>query len=90
MSVTLVKVDDGQPFVESAELVNNQDGSVSFKLPNGHYAGQEPNVYGERNDNAEPKQYQRATLNGSSVTFLPVEGSLPCVYLLGAGTVYPA
>lgn len=90
MAVTLVRVDNGQPFVQSATRVQNSDGSVSYQLPNGQYAGQEPNAYGVRNDNPEPKQYQRASEIGNVTTFLPVDGSLPCVYLVGSGTVYPA
>lgn len=90
MTYTVVRVDNGEPFIDSAELVKNSDGSVSFKVGDGTYAGQEPNKYGERNDNAEPKQYQRATLSGATVTFMPLADARPCVYLIGASQVYPA
>lgn len=91
MICSLVRVDNGQPFVDSADMIPNSDGSVSFKLPNGLYAGQEPNQYGVRCiDIDEPKQYQRATLLGSTVTFLTRDGDLPCIYLCGQGKVYPS
>ena len=90
MTCTLIRVDNGLPFVASATLVSNSDGSVSFLLPNGQYAGQEPNSYGTRNDSATAQQYQRATLVGSTVTFLPLAQYPPCVYLYGASQVYPA
>lgn len=90
MATTLIRVDSGLPFVDSCTRVQNSDGSVSYQLPNGQFAGQEPNAYGVRNDNAEAKQYQRATESGNTTTFLPVDGSLPCVYLIGSSQVYPA
>jgi hypothetical protein len=87
--VTVLRVDNGDPFIRDAQLVTNADGSVSFLLDDGTYAGQDPQEYGERAD-GENKQYQRATLNGSTVTFLPHPDYPAYVYLLGAGTVYPA
>ena len=90
MSCTLVRVDNGQPFVAEATKVVNTDGSVSFLLPNGRYAGQEPDQYGVRNDSDSSQQYQRATQTGSAVTFVTRPGDLPCVYLLGEGQVYTA
>lgn len=88
--VTVVRVDTGQPFILSATLVSNADGSVSFQLPDGTFAGQSPDGgYGVRAD-GENSQYQRATLNGSAVTFFPLEGYPPYVYLIGQGTIYPA
>lgn len=90
MTVTLIRVDNGQPFVAQAEKVVNGDGSTSYQLPNGHYAGQEPNQYGTRNDSDSAGQYQRATENGNLTTFVTREGDLPCAYLIGSGKVYPA
>lgn len=88
--VTLVRVDNGQPFVVEATLETNADGSVSFRLPSGQYAGQDPAQYGARVDGPNTQQYQRATLSGSTVTFLPHPEFPPYVYLIGQGTVYPA
>jgi hypothetical protein len=88
LKCTLIRVDNGQPFVDEAVLVSNDDGSVSFQLPGGGYAGQEPNVYGGRDDNAEPKAYQRATLSGSVVTFVTRPQDRPCCYLFGQGRAY--
>lgn len=90
MVCSLVRVDTGLPFVPLATEIANGDGSFSYQLPSGAYAGQEPNQYGVRNDNDEPKQYQRATKSGNVVTFVPLDGALPCAYLLASGQVYPA
>jgi len=91
MRCTVVRVDNGLPFIAEAMLEMNADGSVSFLLPNGQYAGQSPDGgYGVRADGPDPQQYQRATLNGSAVTFFPLEGWPLYVYLLGQGRVYPA
>jgi hypothetical protein len=87
--VTVIRVDTGEAFIEDAQLVTNADGSVSFQLADGSFAGQDPQEYGERVD-GENKQYQRATVTGSTVTFLPHPDYPAYVYLLGAGTVYPA
>jgi hypothetical protein len=88
--VTVLRVDTGEPFIEDAQLVTNADGSVSFQLPDGHFAGQEPGQYGVRADGDATQQYQRATLDGSMVTFLPHPDYKACAYLLGKGQVYPA
>jgi hypothetical protein len=87
--ITVLRVDTGEPFIESAQLVENADGSVSFQLPDGTFAGQDPQEYGGRVD-GENKQYQRATVTGSTVTFLPHPDYPAYVYLLGSGKVYPA
>lgn len=96
-AVTVIRLDTGQPFIASAQLVTNGDGSVSFLLPNGAgYAGQNPTAYGLRADGPNTQQYQRAQLNGTNaVTFYPLaeaNGTIypPYTYLLGSGTVYPA
>ncbi len=89
--VTLVRVDTGQPFVERAELLKNADGSVSFALDGGGFAGQEPNQYGVRHDQHDgqpPQSYQRATLAGNTVTFLTRQRDIPMAYLIGFGTAY--
>lgn len=94
-AVTVIRLDNGQPFIASAQLVKNSDGSVSFALPEGGYAGQNPTAYGLREDGPNTQQYQRASLNGNSVTFYPLaeqNGTVypPYTYLIGFGTVYPA
>jgi len=79
------------PFVEEAVLVHNQDGSVSFQLPAGGFAGQEPRQYGVRHDQHDadpPKQYQRATLTGNIVVFLTRPEDPPMAYLYAQGKVY--
>ena len=94
MTCTLYRVDTGAPFVENATVVPNGDGSVSFELSTGAFAGQEPNVYGARDDQPPntglPKQYQRATLLGGVATFVTRTGDLPCGYLCAQGQVYPS
>ena len=90
MTCTLYRVDTGAPFVENATIVPNSDGSVSFELVTGAFAGQVPNVYGAREDSTTPQQYQRATLLGGIATFVTRVGDLPCGYLCAQGTVYPA
>jgi hypothetical protein len=87
--VTVLRLDNGEPFIEDAQPITNADGSVSFQLPDGSFAGQDPAEYGARAD-GENKQYQRATVTGSTVTFLPHPDYPAYVYLLGAGKVYPA
>ena len=89
--VTVIRVDTGLPFIASAQLVKNSDGSVSFAVGNGSYAGQEPNQYGVRHDQTDgepPKSYQRATVSGNVVTFLTRPQDQPMVYLMGVGTAY--
>lgn len=95
IAVTVIRLDTGQPFIASAQVVTNGDGSVSFLLPTGDYAGQNPSGYGLRADGPNTQQYQRATLNGNTVTFYPLAeqgGTVypPYVYLFAEGTVYPA
>lgn len=86
--VTLIRLDTGQPFIIEATLQANADGSFSFKLPNGQYAGQDPMSYGGRSDSDEAKQYQRASLSGNVVTFLTRPEDPPYAYLMGSGKVY--
>ena len=88
--VTVIRIDNGHPFIADAQLVTNADGSVSFQLPDGKFAGQSPEAYGKREDGDATQQYQRATLDGSTVTFLPHPDYPAYVYLLGTGQVYPA
>ena len=93
--VTVLRLDNAQPFIDDAQLVLNADGSVSFQLPDGRFAGQKPETYGEREDGDATQQYQRATLageaiSGSTVTFTPHPDFPARVYLLGVGQVYPA
>lgn len=97
MTCTVVRVDTGQPFIKRAELIVNSDGSVSFQLDGGLFAGQEPwltdpgapSTYGQRYpDMPTCGAYQRATRDGNSVTFLTRPQDVPCVYLLGVGTAY--
>lgn len=94
MTCTLYRVDTGAPFIANATVVTNADGSVSFELTDGTFAGQAPNVYGGRVDQAPntgaPQQYQRATLTGGVATFVTRVGDLPCGYLCAQGTVYPS
>lgn len=90
MKVTLIRLDNGQPFVSTATLETNADGSVSFRLPSGHYVGQNPVGYGLREDGPNTQQYQRAMLSGSVVTFVPHPDYPPYAYLIGQGRVYPA
>jgi hypothetical protein len=92
MKCTLVRVDTGAPFVKDASLVTNNDGSVSFQLPAGGWAGQEPNQYGVRHDQAAgtgPAQsYQRATLSGNMVVFVTRPQDEPMMYAFGQGRAY--
>lgn len=93
--VTLVRVDNGRPFVERAALINNPDGSVSFQLDNGLFVGQTPWVVGESStygarhpDSDVCGPYQRATQAGNLVTFLTRPQDIPVSYMLGIGTTY--
>jgi hypothetical protein len=92
MKCAVYRVDTGLPFIADATLVTNGDGSVSFQLPNGGYAGQEPNAYGVRHDQdpntGAPQPYQKATVNGSCVTFVTRPQDAPMGYLLASGTAY--
>lgn len=98
MKCCLLRVDTGAPFVADAVLHTNDDGSVSFALPMGGWAGQEAtndpqhvNVYGVRhdqNDGEPPKAYQRATLDGKQVVFVTRPQDAPMVYIFGSGKAY--
>lgn len=90
MKCALIRLDTGQPFVDSAEIVTNDDGSVSFRLAGGSWAGQEPDHYAVRHDDpsAVPGVYQRATLTGSCCTFVTRPQDKPMVYLCGQGKAY--
>jgi hypothetical protein len=88
--VTVLRGDNWQPFILEATIEPNADGSVSFKLPTGEYAGQDPTAYGVRADGPATQQYQRATMEGSVVTFLPHPDYPAYVYVIGQGKVYPA
>lgn len=90
MTCTLVRLDTGAPFVARATLETNDDGSVSFALPEGGYAGQYPLQYGVRNDGPNKQPYQRATLKDGRATFVCREGDMPWVYLYSEGRVYPS
>ncbi len=96
MTVTVVRVDTGAAFIERAELVQNpEDGSVSFDLGNGVWAGQmpwevgKPSQYGVRYPDGTVKgAYQRARQDGNQVVFLTRPQDVPCVYLLGVGQAF--
>jgi hypothetical protein len=88
--VTVLRIDTGAPFIADAQMITNADGSVSFQLPDGKFAGQDPEHYGKRADGDATQQYQRATVNGSQVVFLPHPDHPAYVYVLGFGQVYPA
>jgi hypothetical protein len=89
--VSLLRIDNSQVFMTAAEMIDNSDGSVSFRLQNGQFGGQEPNQYGVRNDNADNKQYQRASLvSDTAVVFQPLPDSAPFMYILVNGTTFPA
>jgi hypothetical protein len=90
MKCAVIRVDTGLPFIADATMVTNGDGSVSFLLASGLYAGQEPNVYGLRHDGPEPQAYQRASLSGAVVTFVTRPQDAPMVYLVGIGKPYAA
>lgn len=101
MTVTLVRVDNGQPFINTAQMIANaDDGSVSFQVGTAAdgkplWAGQtpfvvgQPSTYGMRYPDSEIcGAYQRATQSGNTVTFLTRPQDVPCVYLLGVGKAY--
>lgn len=90
MKCAVYCVDNGALFVSDATVVNNEDGSVSLLRPEGGYVGQEPGHYGVRHDGPDKQQYQRATLSGGTITFVPLDNFPPCVYMFGQGKVYPA
>jgi hypothetical protein len=91
MKCALIRLDTGLPFVPDAIPMPNADGSVSFETPTG-WAGQEPNQYGVRHPDQpigqSPGAYQRATLTGSTVTFVTRPQDAPMVYLIGQGKAY--
>lgn len=93
MKCAVYRIDNGLPFIADATLQNNDDGSVSFSLPNNEgWAGQEPNVYGLRHpnqpSNEAPGAYQRATVSGQTVTFVTRPQDAPMGYLLVQGRAY--
>ncbi len=91
MKAALLRVDNGQPFVADCTIVNNGDGSVSFRTPEGLWAGQEPNRYGVRHDqpaNEVPGVYQRATVTGGQAVFVTRPQDAPMIYLFGQGKAY--
>jgi len=95
MTCTLLRVDNGLPFIIRATLITNGDGSVSFRLDDKNFAGQtpwevgQPSTYGLRYpDGPICGSYQRATLVGNVVTFLTRPQDNPCAYLLGTGQAY--
>lgn len=90
MTVQLLRLDTGTPFVLAANEQSNSDGSVSYALPNGGFAGQAPGAYGVRNDNPEAKQYQRAKVDGGLTIFMPEGNFPPAAYLRVSGQVFPA
>ncbi len=91
MKCALIRVDTGQPFVLDAEIVPNGDGSVSFRTPDGLWAGQEPNAYGVRHDqpaSETPGVYQRATLDGTSACFVTRPQDAPMGYYCPQGKAF--
>lgn len=95
MIVTLVRVDNGLPFVQRATMVQNADGSTSFQLDGGLFVGQtpwlvgQPSTYGVRYpDSDQQGAYQRGLVSGNTVTFLTRPEDIPCVYLLGQGQAF--
>jgi len=92
MKCTLVRVDNGQPFILDAQPIQNADGSMSCRLPSGAWAGQEPMQYGVRHPdqpgNETPGAYQRFTLSGSIATFVTRPQDPPAAYLYAVGRAY--
>jgi hypothetical protein len=98
--VSLVRLDNGQPFVDRVEQIANADGSISFRLfdgPNaGKFVGQTPSdgqpwasVYGVRYpDMSDAGSYQRATPDNGKATFVTRTEDIPCSYLICTGQVY--
>lgn len=61
-----------KPFIVAERMITNANGSVSFILPDGSVAGQEPMQYGVRHDApnvADIGVYQMARVQGALVTF---------------------
>lgn len=95
MICTLIRLDTGLPFIVNAMLVENADGSVSFQLASGLFAGQspwlvgEPSTYGVQHPpSSECGAYQRASRDGASVTFLTRPQDNPCGYALFVGKAF--
>jgi len=98
MKCTLVRVDNGQPFILEGEPVVNldaagrPDGSMSCRLPSGAWAGQEPRQYGVRHPDQPgdqiPGAYQRFTVSGSVATFVTRPQDPPAAYLYAVGRAY--
>ena len=92
-TVQLYSLSDGSVFIGTAAdgpvvMVTNADGSVSFQNAHGVFCGVNP-TNGAREDGGN-QQYQRATLNGSVVTFFPLAGYPMFSFGLATGQVYPA
>lgn len=86
--VTLYRLDTGAVFAQG-DRVDFGDGSTTVTT-GGVFVGQEPNDYGKRNDNADPKQYQRGKLTGNVIVYQPTDNSQACAYLWAEGEVFPA
>jgi len=61
----------GKVFLVFDHWQKNSDGSHSPIMPDGQYAGQEPNIYGQFKFDTldDPGAYQKAKLNGQLATF---------------------
>ncbi len=58
------------PKLKIKSFQDNGDGTVSLLMPDGTFAYQQPNLYGQFGFDASPSgAYQRAKLNGQLVTF---------------------
>jgi hypothetical protein len=91
MKCVLHRVDNGVRFVEDAIPQKNADGSTSFLLTNGKWAGQEPMQYGVRHDqpgNETPGVYQRATVKGNTAVFVTRPQDPPMAYFYAEGQAY--
>lgn len=84
--------DPNEPiFISAVSMLTNANGSVSFILPDGSVAGQEPNQYGVRHDAPDVPSigvYQMATVRGALVSFLTRPGDSMFVYTLMEGTAF--
>lgn len=76
------------PFIVADHVVTNPDGSVSFVLSDGTFAGQEPNQHGVRNDNRILGVYQKATRTGALVAFLTRPGDQVFTYSMVEARTY--
>jgi hypothetical protein len=100
MKCTLVRVDNGQPFIPEGEPIQNADGSMSCRLPSGAWGGQEPPYwdghqlvnYGVRHPDQPgdqvPGAYQRFTVSGSVAVFVTRPQDPPAAYLYAVGRAY--